>query len=182
MGDRNECVSPDIDHPALATRHSAIILAMKLSHDTHTVHTKHPFVIARGGSSEWKLVRVRLVDRDGVEGWGEAAPNRFYGETTESAIAALLILFMRRKDFLNNNRRDLIYFLAPIALVSAAYLKQEKINWIADQWCVSDPRLDVYLGRSDSTFLAPRFQVAASFQSSPDPITSTGTVIWKVRF
>ena len=62
---------------------------MKISHDTHTVHTKHPFVIARGGASEWKLVRVRLVDRDGVEGWGEAAPNRFYGETTESALAAL---------------------------------------------------------------------------------------------
>ncbi|HEY2377547.1 MAG TPA: dipeptide epimerase [Gemmatimonadaceae bacterium] len=61
---------------------------MKLSYDTHTVHTKHPFVIARGGSSEWKLIRVRLVDRDGAEGWGEAAPNRFYGETTESAIAA----------------------------------------------------------------------------------------------
>src|SRR5438874_6264000 len=62
---------------------------MKITHDLHTVHTKHPFVIARGGSSEWKLVRVRIVDRDGAEGWGEAAPNRFYGETTESAIAAL---------------------------------------------------------------------------------------------
>ena len=63
--------------------------AVKLSHDLHTVHTKHPFVIARGGSSEWRLVRVRLKDRDGVEGWGEAAPNRFYGETTETVIAAL---------------------------------------------------------------------------------------------
>src|SRR5690242_16988060 len=62
---------------------------MKLSYDLHTVHTRHPFVIARGGASEWKLVRVRLVDRDGVEGWGEAAPNRFYGETTETAVAAL---------------------------------------------------------------------------------------------
>ena len=62
---------------------------LKLSHDLHTVHTKHPFVIARGGASEWRLIRVRLVDRDGVEGWGEAAPNRFYGETTESALAAL---------------------------------------------------------------------------------------------
>ena len=62
---------------------------MKLTHDLHTVHTKHPFVIARGGASEWTLVRVRLVDRDGVEGWGEAAPNRFYGETMETAVAAL---------------------------------------------------------------------------------------------
>ena len=62
---------------------------MKLSHDVYAVHTKHPFVIARGGASEWRLVRVKLVDRDGVEGWGEAAPNRFYGETTESAVHAL---------------------------------------------------------------------------------------------
>ena len=61
---------------------------MKLTYDLHTVHTKHPFVIARGGASEWKLLRVRIADRDGVEGWGEAAPNRFYGETTDTAIAA----------------------------------------------------------------------------------------------
>lgn len=62
---------------------------MKISHDLHSVHTKHPFVIARGGASEWTLLRVRIVDRDGIEGWGEAAPNRYYGETTETAIAAL---------------------------------------------------------------------------------------------
>ena len=62
---------------------------MKISYDTHIVHTRHPFVIARGGSSEWKLLRVRLFDRDGVEAWGEAAPNRFYGETIDTAIAAL---------------------------------------------------------------------------------------------
>jgi L-alanine-DL-glutamate epimerase-like enolase superfamily enzyme len=66
-----------------------MMMTMNLSHDIHTVHTKHPFVIARGGASEWRLIRVRLIDRDGVEGWGEAAPNRFYGETTESALAAL---------------------------------------------------------------------------------------------
>src|SRR5207237_9394495 len=47
------------------------------------------FGIGRGGENEVTMGRVRLVDRDGVEGWGEAAPNRFYGETTDSAIAAL---------------------------------------------------------------------------------------------
>ena len=62
---------------------------MKLFHDITTVHTTHPFVIARGGSSEHRLVRVRLVDDDGVEGWGEASPNRFYQESPETAIAAL---------------------------------------------------------------------------------------------
>jgi L-alanine-DL-glutamate epimerase-like enolase superfamily enzyme len=29
------------------------------------------------------------VDRDGLEGWGEAAPQRFYGETPETVLAAL---------------------------------------------------------------------------------------------
>ena len=62
---------------------------MKLSWETLTVHTTVPFVIARGGTSEHRTVRVTLDDGDGVEGWGEAAPNRFYGETLETAIAAL---------------------------------------------------------------------------------------------
>ncbi|HUF28958.1 MAG TPA: dipeptide epimerase [Gemmatimonadaceae bacterium] len=62
---------------------------MKLTHEIVTVHTKHPFTIARGGSSEWKVVWVRIRDRDGVEGWGEAAPSRFYGETPETVVAAL---------------------------------------------------------------------------------------------
>src|SRR5262245_36059302 len=62
---------------------------MKLQHDISVVHTTHPFVIARGGATEYRLIRVRVTDDDGVEGWGEAAPNRFYGETADTALAAL---------------------------------------------------------------------------------------------
>ena len=62
---------------------------MKLAHDIAVVHTTHPFVIARGGASEHRLIRVRVRDDDGLEGWGEAAPNRFYGETADTALAAL---------------------------------------------------------------------------------------------
>ena len=62
---------------------------MRLETDVVTVHTTHPFVIARGGSSEWRVVWVRLVDDDGLEGWGEAAPSRFYGETADTVLAAL---------------------------------------------------------------------------------------------
>src|SRR5690348_6365606 len=62
---------------------------MKLQHDISLVHTTHPFTIARGTTSEHRLIRVRVIDDDGVEGWGEAAPNRFYGETTDTALAAL---------------------------------------------------------------------------------------------
>ena len=35
------------------------------------------------------LVRVRVIDDDGVEGWGEAAPSRFYGETADTVLGAL---------------------------------------------------------------------------------------------
>jgi len=62
---------------------------MRVEHDVAVVHTTHPFVIARGGASEHRLIRVRLIDDDGVEGWGEAAPNRFYGETADTALGAL---------------------------------------------------------------------------------------------
>jgi len=54
-----------------------------------TVHTRHPFIIARGGQSEYRVVWVRLVDRDGAEGWGEAAPSKFYGETADTVLVAL---------------------------------------------------------------------------------------------
>lgn len=62
---------------------------MRLQHDTVTVRTKHPFVISRGGSSEWRTVWVRVTDADGAEGWGEAAPSRFYGETPATVADAL---------------------------------------------------------------------------------------------
>ena len=62
---------------------------MKLSHEIVTVQTTHPFIIARGGQSEYRTVWVRVSDGDGEEGWGEAAPSRFYGETPETVVAAL---------------------------------------------------------------------------------------------
>jgi L-Ala-D/L-Glu epimerase len=54
-----------------------------------TLRTKHPFVIARGGQSDHRTVWVRLTDSEGNEGWGEAAPSKYYGETAESVVAAL---------------------------------------------------------------------------------------------
>ena len=62
---------------------------LTLETEVLTLRTKHPFIIARGGQSEYRTVMVRLRDADGTEGWGEAAPTRFYGETTETALAAL---------------------------------------------------------------------------------------------
>jgi L-alanine-DL-glutamate epimerase-like enolase superfamily enzyme len=53
------------------------------------LRTKHPFIIARGGQSDYRTIWVRLKDAEGHEGWGEAAPSRFYGETAETVLAAL---------------------------------------------------------------------------------------------
>jgi L-alanine-DL-glutamate epimerase-like enolase superfamily enzyme len=53
------------------------------------LRTRHPFIIARGGQSDYRTIWVRLRDGDGCEGWGEAAPSRFYGETAETVLAAL---------------------------------------------------------------------------------------------
>ncbi|HEY9013723.1 MAG TPA: enolase C-terminal domain-like protein, partial [Gemmatimonadales bacterium] len=53
------------------------------------LRTRHPFVIARGGQSDHRTVWVRISDGEGVEGWGEAAPSKFYGETPDTVLAAL---------------------------------------------------------------------------------------------
>ncbi|MDQ6612851.1 MAG: dipeptide epimerase [Gemmatimonadota bacterium] len=62
---------------------------MQLTCEILTVHTTHPFIIARGGTSEYRVVWVKLRDSDGVEGWGEAAPSRFYGESADSVMLAV---------------------------------------------------------------------------------------------
>ena len=62
---------------------------IRLEHRVTVVHTRVPFVIARYGSSEFRTVAIRAIAADGSEGWGEAAPNRFYGESPESVVAAL---------------------------------------------------------------------------------------------
>ena len=62
---------------------------MKLSHEVIPLYTRYPFVIARGGYAGHENVFVTIQDDDGLEGFGEAAPNRYYGESVGSVIAAL---------------------------------------------------------------------------------------------
>ena len=62
---------------------------MKLSHQTIELKPTHPFVIARGGYAHHRNVIVRLTDDNGLEGLGEAAPNRYYGESVATVLAAL---------------------------------------------------------------------------------------------
>jgi L-Ala-D/L-Glu epimerase len=65
---------------------------MKLSHEIVALHTKNPFVIARGGDTEYRVVRITVTDDDGATGWGEAAPSKFYGETADTVVQVLPLL------------------------------------------------------------------------------------------
>lgn len=62
---------------------------MRLSHEVVRLRTRYPFVIARGGYAAHENVIVRITGDDGVEGLGEAAPNRYYGESVATVVAAL---------------------------------------------------------------------------------------------
>ena len=65
---------------------------MKLSHEIVTLRTTNPFVIARGGDSEYRVVGITVTAPDGSSGWGEAAPSKFYGETADTVVQVLPIL------------------------------------------------------------------------------------------
>ncbi len=63
---------------------------MRLAYQTIELKPTHPFVIARGGYAHHRNVIVRLTDEDGIEGLGEAAPNKYYGESVETVLTALV--------------------------------------------------------------------------------------------
>ena len=65
---------------------------MKLTHEIVSLRTTNPFVIARGGESEYRVVRITVTDGDGGAGWGEAAPSKFYGETADTVVQVLPLL------------------------------------------------------------------------------------------
>ena len=61
---------------------------MKLTWETFTIQAKHPFKISRSVKQSVERVWVRVV-ADGMEGWGEADPSRYYGETAGTVASAL---------------------------------------------------------------------------------------------
>jgi L-alanine-DL-glutamate epimerase-like enolase superfamily enzyme len=61
---------------------------MKLTWEMFTIQAKHPFKISRSVKQSVDRVWVRVA-ADGLEGWGEAAPSRYYGETAGTVVSAL---------------------------------------------------------------------------------------------
>lgn len=67
---------------------------MQLRAEILPLRTRHVFNIARmSGDFERRSVRVRLIDEDGAEGWGEAPVSTpYYGETADTVVAVLPLL------------------------------------------------------------------------------------------
>ncbi|MFB0516341.1 MAG: dipeptide epimerase [Candidatus Neomarinimicrobiota bacterium] len=70
------------------TRSKTTSKGSKLSYEIKRLELKHTFTIARG-SSDFKQNVIVTTEREGVIGYGEAAPSERYNETTESAIAVI---------------------------------------------------------------------------------------------
>ena len=64
---------------------------MRIELEVLELRTRHVFATARVAAPPRvrRNVWIRLIDRDGVEGWGEAAPQPYYGETADT-VAALM--------------------------------------------------------------------------------------------
>jgi L-Ala-D/L-Glu epimerase len=63
---------------------------LRLSYEILELETRHSFHIARAAApASRRNVWVKLSDDGALEGWGEAAPNAFYTETTETVVDAL---------------------------------------------------------------------------------------------
>jgi len=62
---------------------------VRLAWEVLALRTARPFVIARWGYAQHENVVVTVTDADGATGMGEAAPNRYYGESVASVVAAL---------------------------------------------------------------------------------------------
>ena len=67
---------------------------MWLEHEILELKTRYVFNIARmKGDFVRRCVHVRLIDDDGVEGWGEAPVSTpYYGETADTVVAVLPLL------------------------------------------------------------------------------------------
>ncbi|MGH7459002.1 MAG: dipeptide epimerase [Longimicrobiaceae bacterium] len=63
---------------------------MKIDFEVVELVTRHAFHIAREAAPPaWRTVWVRVRHEDGKEGWGEAAPSPFYGETADTVRAVM---------------------------------------------------------------------------------------------
>src|SRR3989449_607328 len=90
-------------------------MALRLAIEECTLTTRHPFAIARGSTTGYRRVWVRVIDEDGLEGWGEADPSSYYGENYDTVRATIerLAPHLPRGPFRLGGPEDLLRGVAP---------------------------------------------------------------------
>src|SRR5256885_1077980 len=64
-------------------------MALRLAIEEGGLPTRHRLVSARGATTGYRRVWVRVIDEEGLEGWGEADPSSYYGENYDSVRATI---------------------------------------------------------------------------------------------
>lgn len=89
---------------------------MKLRWRRQTLAYAHPWQIARSSASTGRQTIVVTVEADGIEGYGEVAPSRTFGQSLESAETALAAVREavgdRSPEFVENVLADLLPLLS----------------------------------------------------------------------
>ncbi len=75
-------------HSTMKKRSVAMNKGLKLSYEIKRLVLKHTWTISRN-SSDYKDNIIIKVEKDGITGYGEAAPNIRYNETPESTVAVV---------------------------------------------------------------------------------------------
>ena len=76
----------------------------KLDYTEKPLRLNHPFTISRGSKEEVRNVFIRL-EKDGITGYGEAAPNLRYGEHPESVMDILKRLDGSIPDYADHEKK-----------------------------------------------------------------------------
>jgi len=103
-----------------------------LSYEIKKLELKHTWTIARG-SSDFKENVIVKMEKDGVVGYGEAAPNVRYGETPASTIAVIekaIPLFEKADPWNFVDLGFAVQKLAPAQTAAKAALDIALIDWV----------------------------------------------------
>lgn len=107
-------------------------LGLKISYELKRLELKHTWTIARG-SSDFKENIIVLVEKDGIVGYGEAAPNVRYDETPESTVAVIekaIPLFEKADPWEFVDLGFAIRELAPGQTAAKAALDTALMDWV----------------------------------------------------
>lgn len=106
------------------------MLPFKLDYTVKPLRLNHPFTISRGSKEKVRNVFVRL-EKEGITGYGEAAPNLRYGEDPESVMDVMKRLNSSVPDYADDEN-EMVAWISQVAggvHSAAAALEMAWLDW-----------------------------------------------------